>query len=196
MASETWLDYYAILELYDPINQTGSGPGSTPVAIKQAWKLQLSAWHPDKFRGDTRQKAEERTKLINSAYEVLSDPKAKQAYDVAWMRKNPWFGQEREAKSSVLPEISVRWDPPDALSNVFYNIPPGEKRQATLIVEPRVGRGFWVEIEEPASGWIRVVEPKDRRGIPPFTAVIEVDTAPLLPEQLYSDELLFMIEEG
>jgi len=127
---------------------------------------------------------------------VLRNPSEKQAYDAEWRRKNTWFRQEQETKSTAPPEIAVRWDPPDALTNLFYNIPRGEKRTAKLIVEPRVGRGFAVEIEEPASGWLRVVEPKDRRGVPPFIAVVEVDTANLSAEQEYGAELVFVLEDS
>lgn len=198
MAQSRWVDYYAVLELYDPINQTGNGPHASIEEIKEAWKLQNWAWHPSRFRSGSDEyfKAERRTQVINEAYDVLKDAAKKTAYDAEWLQRNPWFRQEQSSTNSAPPEIAVRWDPPDVQSSLFFKIPRGEKRRARLFVEPRVGRGFTVEILEPESGWLRVLDPPDRRGIPPFIAVVEVDTTQLHAEQIYSDDLLFVVEEG
>ncbi len=197
MAQRNWVDYYARLELYDPVNRTGKGPQSTLVEIKKAWIRQQKAWHPDRFMMGTEDRdiAEERTKLINQSYQVLSDPDRKKDYDKEWLKRNPWFGEQEEKTSAAPPEISVRWDPPDVQSNLFYDISRGDKRTAKLIIEPRVGQGFTVEILEPESGWLRIIEPVDRRGTPPFTATVEVDTTGLQYNQLYNDDLIFVVEQ-
>ena len=197
MAATNWVDHYHTLGLYDPINKTGKGPESTPEEIKAAWKLQLSAWHPDKFRGDAKRNAEERTKSINAAYDVLRDPKQKAAYDKEWHKKNPWFKNQGadDTASAELPEIAVRWEPSDALSNLFYDIPKGEKRRAKLHITPRVGKGFLVEIKEPISGWLKIISPKSRRDTVPFTAEIEVDTTNLIHGREYDEELEFVLED-
>lgn len=44
--------------------------------IKRAWRIRSSAAHPDRAGGDAAQMA-----AINSAYEVLSDPARRKAYD-------------------------------------------------------------------------------------------------------------------
>lgn len=48
-------------------------------AIKKAYRKSAMKFHPDKNPGN--KKAEERFKLINEAYSVLSDPSKKQIYD-------------------------------------------------------------------------------------------------------------------
>jgi formylglycine-generating enzyme required for sulfatase activity len=56
--------YYTILELM---------PGASADEIRQAYRDLVKVWHPDRFSRGTRlqKKAEERTRLINEAYEVL-----------------------------------------------------------------------------------------------------------------------------
>jgi molecular chaperone DnaJ len=47
--------------------------------IKKAYRKLSKEWHPDKHKGDKG--AEDRFKEINQAYETLSDPQKKSAYD-------------------------------------------------------------------------------------------------------------------
>jgi len=56
--------YYAILEL---------DPGASKEEIRHAYKDLIKVWHPDRFLKDPplQEKAEEKTKLINEAYEIL-----------------------------------------------------------------------------------------------------------------------------
>jgi len=56
--------YYAVLEL---------DPGASEGEIRQAYTDLMKVWHPDRFLKDPRlhERAEEKTKLINEAYEVL-----------------------------------------------------------------------------------------------------------------------------
>ena len=60
-------NYYTVLELL---------LGATEADIKKAWHEQLQVWHPDRFTHapTLHRKAEDRTKLINQAYQTLSDP--------------------------------------------------------------------------------------------------------------------------
>jgi hypothetical protein len=48
-------------------------PGATSVEIKEAYRDLVKVWHPDRFGSDTRlrQKAEDRLKLITTAYRML-----------------------------------------------------------------------------------------------------------------------------
>ncbi|MBL0687174.1 MAG: molecular chaperone DnaJ [Sulfurospirillum sp.] len=64
------LEYYEILEITKDAN---SG------AIKKAYRTQALKFHPDRNRGDKN--AEEQFKLINEAYQVLSDSKKRSTYD-------------------------------------------------------------------------------------------------------------------
>ena len=74
MRDERTADYYMLLELL---------PTASEVEIKKAWHEQLQVWHPDRFTHapTLHAKAEARTKLINRAYETLSDPTARARYD-------------------------------------------------------------------------------------------------------------------
>lgn len=63
-------DYYSIL---------GVSKSSSEAEIKQAYRKLSKELHPDKHKGDKEKEAA--FKAVNEAYEVLSDPKKKQAYD-------------------------------------------------------------------------------------------------------------------
>jgi len=64
-------DYYDIL---------GIDKSASAGEIKAAYKKQALLWHPDKHKDD-KEAAEKRFKEINEAYQVLSDPEKKRAYD-------------------------------------------------------------------------------------------------------------------
>ncbi|HEV8516717.1 MAG TPA: molecular chaperone DnaJ [Candidatus Limnocylindrales bacterium] len=66
----TQRDYYEILEL---------PRGASDADIKRAFRRLAQHWHPDV---NTDRDADERFKEINEAYQVLSDPQRRQAYDL------------------------------------------------------------------------------------------------------------------
>ncbi|MEO6307133.1 MAG: DnaJ domain-containing protein, partial [Nitrospiraceae bacterium] len=70
--------HYTTLEVQDR---------ATPEEIKEAYRLLLQVWHPDRFhhRPTLLKKAEEKSGKINVAFETLSDPVLKQRYD-GWLR--------------------------------------------------------------------------------------------------------------
>lgn len=74
MRDHTLTNYYMLLELL---------PSATGGDIKKAWHEQLQVWHPDRFTHSPalHQKAEARTKLLNQAYQTLSDPTSRARYD-------------------------------------------------------------------------------------------------------------------
>jgi curved DNA-binding protein len=57
----------------------GLRPGADAESLKRAFRQQARRWHPD-LNGDDPQ-AEERFKLVNEAYAVLSDPRRRQAWE-------------------------------------------------------------------------------------------------------------------
>lgn len=65
------MNYYDILE----ISQNAS-----PEVIQNAYKTLAKKYHPDVYQGD-KSEAEERMKLINEAYNILSDPQSRMEYD-------------------------------------------------------------------------------------------------------------------
>ena len=66
--------YYSILEIPE---------SATPEEIKQAYRLLLQVWHPDRFHHnpDLLAKAEKKTREINAAFATLSNPALKHRYD-------------------------------------------------------------------------------------------------------------------
>jgi DnaJ-class molecular chaperone len=69
MATKT--DYYDML---------GVSKGASADEIKKAYRKQALEWHPDRHKDD-KEAAEKRFKEINEAYQVLSDPQKKAAFD-------------------------------------------------------------------------------------------------------------------
>ena len=103
--------YYVILEIDE---------SATPEEIKEAYRLLLQVWHPDRFhhRPALLAKAEQKTGKINAAFETLSDPVLKQRYD-EWLRASR--GRNTQTVETVTcpscqttfhspPERSENWD--------------------------------------------------------------------------------------
>jgi curved DNA-binding protein len=57
----------------------GLEPGADAASLKRAFRQQARRWHPDLNGNDPR--AEERFKLVNEAYAVLSDPRRRRAWE-------------------------------------------------------------------------------------------------------------------
>ncbi|MCV4785176.1 DnaJ domain-containing protein, partial [Escherichia coli] len=49
--------------------------------IKKAYRKLAMKYHPDRNQGDKAKEAEEKFKEAKEAYEILSDPKKRAAYD-------------------------------------------------------------------------------------------------------------------
>ena len=89
-------DYYQILEV---------SPQANFAQIKSAYRLLCKEYHPDKLPPGTPQKArqyiEERFKLINQAYSVLSNQLERQEYDAqnSYSVKSPQPPREKKSSS-------------------------------------------------------------------------------------------------
>jgi curved DNA-binding protein len=70
MTSLGTMDYWQVL---------GLEPGADQARLKRAFREQARRWHPDLNGNDPV--AEERFKLVNEAYAVLSDPRRRQAWE-------------------------------------------------------------------------------------------------------------------
>ncbi len=79
MTSTTKPDYWSIL---------GLSPGSDLRQIKSAFRSEARRWHPDLNINDSN--AEDRFKLVNEAYDVLSDPQKRSI----WEKDNSIKSQE------------------------------------------------------------------------------------------------------
>ncbi len=54
-----------------------------PDEVREAWRFLLAAFHPDRFRDPVqRERAEEITKRVNAAWQVLGDPVLRRRYDL------------------------------------------------------------------------------------------------------------------
>ena len=75
LLSEDIPDYYAILQIQATASQN---------EIKSQFRKLAKKWHPDRKQSDD---AEEKMAQINTAYEVLSDPKRRKMYDQHFFEK-------------------------------------------------------------------------------------------------------------
>jgi uncharacterized membrane protein YkvA (DUF1232 family) len=69
--SEKLINYYELL---------GIAPKAEAREIKQAYLNKVKQWHPDK-NPHRREEAEEKTKVLNQAYQILGDPEQRKNYD-------------------------------------------------------------------------------------------------------------------
>ena len=58
----------------------GIDPKANQQIVKQAYLAAIKAWHPDK-NPDRNEEAEEKTKALNQAYQILKDPETRKNYD-------------------------------------------------------------------------------------------------------------------
>jgi tetratricopeptide (TPR) repeat protein len=81
-------DYYSVL---------GIPSSATELEIKKGYKEASKKWHPDQFKDPLKKKeAERRMKLVNVAYDILSKPHERQAYDQEELIR--WTFQEKVQK--------------------------------------------------------------------------------------------------
>ena len=85
-------NYYEILEV---------NPKASEDIIKKVYKIKVKQNHPDLFQGEEKKKAEEKTKEITEAYDILSNKEKRQNYDLEF--KN----NENEEKDKYIKYESI-----------------------------------------------------------------------------------------
>src|SRR3972149_1673395 len=120
-------DYYDIL---------GVTKGASADELKKAYRKQALEWHPDRHKDD-KEAAEKRFKEINEAYQVLSDPKKKQAYDQfghqAFTQGGGFGGGSPFRRARAKPRYSISVDFEDAVKGVAKEVQiEGKKRKIKI----------------------------------------------------------------
>lgn len=90
-------DYYAIL---------GIAPTAEEIVIRAAWKAMAQRYHPDRFEGGAEQ-AHARMAEINEAYDVLSDPEKRSAYERKRARGDT--GEQDDAPGMPVDPFETDW---------------------------------------------------------------------------------------
>lgn len=90
-----------MVNLNDYYRTLGVGPNASLDEIKQAFRKQVKAWHPDLFHNDAelRKTAEEKIKEINQAHKMLSAAASATKTNGAAPRENVARSYRRAAKS-------------------------------------------------------------------------------------------------
>jgi DnaJ domain len=137
-------DYYRTLDIR---------PDATQAEIKDAWNFSVKAFHPDKFAGSSHRQqgiAHERTKAINEAYSVLSDPIKRANYDREYKQRT---GTKSAAASHSSPP------PARDTATAGPNSPPPQwtpPRQSPQSVsrKPKSRSWFWGPAGRPRYAWV------------------------------------------
>ena len=142
----------------------GLDPDSDAEALKRAFRREARRWHPD-LNGNDRQ-AEERFKLVNEAYAVLSDPK----------RRRVWEGREQPGTTNVDPFASGFPSFEDYLDVVLGDGPRRRPRAESPESMDAHDPGFETN-DAPGSRWPATAAPPPP---PPVQAAESLETDVLL----------------
>ena len=109
----------------------GLEPGADNESLKRAFRLQARRWHPDLNGNDPV--AEERFKLVNEAYAVLSDPRRRRAWEAGLEDGDGPVG-DRDPFASGFPHFE------DYLAALFGVPREQEEAEESLEPPPRAGQ--------------------------------------------------------
>jgi curved DNA-binding protein CbpA len=110
-------------------------PTASVEEIKAAYRLIISMMHPDKFLQGSKQweRAHEKTKEINSAYEILGDSAKRQAYDAWLSQKHRAAKTQATANTSPSPTQAHPNYAGMTLNQINSIVDPVEREQARRI---------------------------------------------------------------
>lgn len=117
-------DHYDILQLR---------PDATAAAVRAAYRALAQRNHPDKHPSDP-QRAAERMQRLNAAYEVLSDPVRRAAYDA--QRAPAADVLQPPADFQELVEEAERWWQASAPAPLTPSTPPPPTPQPVVVPDP------------------------------------------------------------
>ena len=72
-------NYYEILEVNEKASQD---------TISKVFKMHMKKWHPDLYQGEEKIIAENKTKELSEAYNILSDENKRKEYDTELSQQN------------------------------------------------------------------------------------------------------------
>lgn len=139
-----WRDYYDIL---------GTAPAASLEEIRHAYRRGARILHPDRLQQEdeaTRREAERRLRLLNEAYEVLSDPSTRAEYDAEYRRRS---GASPSRPTGTGPRARLRVVP-DAVH--LTSVVPGEPVKLTLTAESAGGVGTGSPEVLSMQSWLEV----------------------------------------
>ena len=90
-------NYYKILEISE---------NASPEIVKKAYTTLAKKYHPDLQEGTLKQEYEEKLKLINEAYEVLSNEEKKKEYDLLLLQDT--IGKEKMTEDLINENINLK----------------------------------------------------------------------------------------
>lgn len=127
------MDYYQILE---------TAVDASQAEIREQYRFLLNAWHPDKFRSPAdKLRAQERTRQINEAFEVLSSPEKREKYN-------------RDYQGSAKRDPS-RGSPKHFIDNFDWLVRFRPDKQYSIWLDPSFAPQEWPETNTPdaQSAW-------------------------------------------
>ena len=86
-------NYYEILEV---------NPKASDEIIKKIYKIKVKQNHPDLFQGEEKKKAEEITKELTEAYDILSDAEKRKNYDLELEQNNDNIDELEKYKNVII----------------------------------------------------------------------------------------------
>lgn len=122
--------------------------------IRAAWRFQLAAFHPDKFRDDgQRERAEEITKRANAAWQVLGSETQRRRYDHLRADGDEPPAQIPAARSIPCPSCATPGQVEDAGGELVELTCPACRIQFAAMVgaicvrRPVLERGGWFKLQ-------------------------------------------------